>query len=168
MNGGWGPWSVFDSCTKTCGGGTKSRRRSCDNPAPQNGGRACVGAAIETVPCNTLQCPTSKQDNSGSADTNPQGKPRRSGLLDPRCTNWSVFVAPLNQSICLAYMQLNSWLLKFAPIDYSKKVRKEVRRKYKGKEGRKEGGRERREGEERGKERRTKGWMQKEQSMGEK
>ncbi|CAL4061987.1 unnamed protein product, partial [Meganyctiphanes norvegica] len=35
--GGWSPWSQMASpCTKTCGGGTKTRVRSCTSPVPSD------------------------------------------------------------------------------------------------------------------------------------
>jgi len=43
-NGAWGAWST---CSITCGsGGTQTR--SCNSPAPSNGGAACVGVAIQS------------------------------------------------------------------------------------------------------------------------
>jgi hypothetical protein len=38
VNGNWGSWSSFGSCSVTCGNGVYSRARQCDNPAPANGG----------------------------------------------------------------------------------------------------------------------------------
>lgn len=48
--GTWSLWSGWSSCSATCQGGTRSRSRTC-----QGGG--CVGAAIQTQPCNNnVQC----------------------------------------------------------------------------------------------------------------
>lgn len=65
VNGGWGPWSLFTACSATCGVGTKSRSRTCNNPAPQNGGAECVTVAgiedlqeTETVACTLTACPS--------------------------------------------------------------------------------------------------------------
>jgi len=33
--------------------------RSCDNPAPENGGFNCPGNNTETGPCNEFPCPIS-------------------------------------------------------------------------------------------------------------
>ncbi|CAH1800039.1 unnamed protein product, partial [Owenia fusiformis] len=60
VHGGWGPWMKYTSsvCSRTCGSGTIiSSYRDCNNPAPQNGGRQCVGDIYEIVPCNTQCCP---------------------------------------------------------------------------------------------------------------
>ena len=62
MNGNWGLWTDVTLCSKSCGGGTLSSKRSCDNPAPQNGGKSCPGGETGddiTVerPCNINDCP---------------------------------------------------------------------------------------------------------------
>jgi hypothetical protein len=36
-----GDWSLWSSCNKLCGSGTKSR--TCTNPPPTNGGSSCSG-----------------------------------------------------------------------------------------------------------------------------
>uniref|UniRef100_A0A3B3CX71 Uncharacterized protein n=1 Tax=Oryzias melastigma TaxID=30732 RepID=A0A3B3CX71_ORYME len=48
VDGGWGQWAAWSPCSLSCGTGLQSRRRSCNNPAPQGGGRGCVGAAEQT------------------------------------------------------------------------------------------------------------------------
>ncbi|XP_052704188.1 uncharacterized protein LOC128180261 [Crassostrea angulata] len=57
INGGWGTWTSWNSCTLTCGGGTQTRSRSCSNPAPQYGGLSCTGSTTSTQNCNTQHCP---------------------------------------------------------------------------------------------------------------
>jgi hypothetical protein len=56
VNGGWIPYSAWSKCTKTCGGGTQTRTRTCTNPAPANGGKDCVGSASKTKACNEEAC----------------------------------------------------------------------------------------------------------------
>ncbi|XP_029973154.1 thrombospondin-1 [Salarias fasciatus] len=57
INGGWGPWSPWDTCSVTCGGGTQMRKRLCSDPAPKYGGKDCVGDASVTQLCNKQECP---------------------------------------------------------------------------------------------------------------
>uniref|UniRef100_A0A667XKX6 ADAM metallopeptidase with thrombospondin type 1 motif 14 n=1 Tax=Myripristis murdjan TaxID=586833 RepID=A0A667XKX6_9TELE len=55
-DGSWGSWSKFGSCSRTCGGGVRSRSRQCNNPAPAYGGRDCPGSAFDYQMCNTEEC----------------------------------------------------------------------------------------------------------------
>ncbi|XP_070782832.1 A disintegrin and metalloproteinase with thrombospondin motifs 3 [Enoplosus armatus] len=55
-DGSWGSWSKFGSCSRTCGGGVRSRNRQCNNPPPAYGGRDCPGSAFDYQMCNTEEC----------------------------------------------------------------------------------------------------------------
>ncbi|XP_029374854.1 A disintegrin and metalloproteinase with thrombospondin motifs 2-like isoform X2 [Echeneis naucrates] len=57
QDGGWGTWSSYGSCSRTCGGGVRFRSRRCDNPAPANGGRTCFGNSYEFQLCDREECP---------------------------------------------------------------------------------------------------------------
>ncbi|XP_075792870.1 hemicentin-1 isoform X2 [Pelodiscus sinensis] len=57
IHGNWGPWSDWGTCSRTCSGGQMRRYRTCDNPHPLNGGRACAGADTQIQRCNTDLCP---------------------------------------------------------------------------------------------------------------
>lgn len=59
VDGGYGPWSEYATCSKSCGIGTKARRRECDNPKRKFNGRDCsrLGSAIEISACNLKPCP---------------------------------------------------------------------------------------------------------------
>ncbi|XP_061680955.1 hemicentin-1 isoform X2 [Syngnathoides biaculeatus] len=57
ISGNWGPWNSWGSCSKTCNGGQMRRHRTCDNPRPANGGRACAGADAQIQRCETATCP---------------------------------------------------------------------------------------------------------------
>ncbi|XP_034337070.2 SCO-spondin [Magallana gigas] len=57
VNGGFSDWSVWTSCTDTCGGGLSSRKRFCNNPEPQYEGDNCTGLFEETRICNKIPCP---------------------------------------------------------------------------------------------------------------
>ncbi|XP_067344567.1 A disintegrin and metalloproteinase with thrombospondin motifs 14 isoform X2 [Channa argus] len=55
-DGSWSSWSKFGSCSRTCGGGVRSRNRQCNNPPPAYGGRDCPGSAFDYQMCNTEEC----------------------------------------------------------------------------------------------------------------
>lgn len=58
VHGKWGPWGPFSSgCPVTCGGGTQTRSRTCNSPAPSCNGNACPGSSQDTQACNILPCP---------------------------------------------------------------------------------------------------------------
>ena len=56
VNGGWGPWSSFSRCSKTCGGGLRTRTRRCDKPVPSTNGVNCPGSASHLQKCNIKTC----------------------------------------------------------------------------------------------------------------
>ncbi|XP_052699211.1 SCO-spondin-like isoform X2 [Crassostrea angulata] len=57
INGGWSPWGEFSECSTSCGGGIKTRIRTCTHPAPRYGGLACPGKSHDTLHCNDHHCP---------------------------------------------------------------------------------------------------------------
>ena len=62
-DGVWSQWSAYDTCTKNCNSGTKSRTRRCDKP---HNGEDCLGKNGEKFgdgeeeedkkTCNTQPC----------------------------------------------------------------------------------------------------------------
>ncbi|XP_076086838.1 uncharacterized protein LOC143057419 [Mytilus galloprovincialis] len=57
VNGAWSVWSD-NTCSVTCGVGTRSRSRSCSNPYPQYGGNKCIGIRTDHVTCTQPnKCP---------------------------------------------------------------------------------------------------------------
>ncbi|XP_020605249.1 coadhesin-like isoform X2 [Orbicella faveolata] len=56
IDGHWSPWEQYSQCSKSCGGGSQYRRRTCDNPAPSGGGKQCPGPSQQTNHCNTQAC----------------------------------------------------------------------------------------------------------------
>jgi len=82
VNGEWGSWGAWASCSKTCGGGTRSRQRNCDSPPPSGLGDDCVGPSTETERCNTNSCPAPCVDKYPSKysckKTHPCSKLRKS------------------------------------------------------------------------------------------
>ena len=57
VDGQWGPWGGYGSCSKSCGSGQKVRTRECNNPSPSHGGKGCIGSDREETICNTKGCP---------------------------------------------------------------------------------------------------------------
>ena len=41
--GDWSFWGRWSTCSRTCGGGVRKRRRHCASPLPACGGRECDG-----------------------------------------------------------------------------------------------------------------------------
>lgn len=60
--GGWGEWSPYTMCSRTCGGGVTSTKRECNSPTPVNGGMYCLGERIRYKSCNTEACPPGEPD----------------------------------------------------------------------------------------------------------
>ncbi|XP_078310248.1 uncharacterized protein LOC111104257 [Crassostrea virginica] len=56
-NGQWSYWDSWSDCTVSCGGGLRSRNRSCTNPPPKNGGDSCIGISLQSEACNSFMCP---------------------------------------------------------------------------------------------------------------
>lgn len=46
-DGHWSCWSSWSACRS----GTQERRRECNNPAPENGGKSCPGRGVQTQAC---------------------------------------------------------------------------------------------------------------------
>ena len=58
VHGRWSGWSAWDTCSVSCGGGQRSRRRLCNKPEPKNGGRDCIGFPDQLDYCNSDPCPS--------------------------------------------------------------------------------------------------------------
>jgi len=56
VDGGWGPYGKYSSCSLSCGGGVKFAERSCNSPRPSNSGRYCIGKKKKFRPCNLQKC----------------------------------------------------------------------------------------------------------------
>ncbi|KAF6729854.1 SCO-spondin [Oryzias melastigma] len=56
VHGHWSEWSEWSECDALCGGGIKTRNRSCSSPPPKNGGRECYGMTLQSQSCNSHPC----------------------------------------------------------------------------------------------------------------
>ena len=57
VQGNWGSWSDWSSCSQSCGSGSRSRSRECNNPAPAHEGEECQGSSTKTEVCRSNPCP---------------------------------------------------------------------------------------------------------------
>ncbi|XP_021367027.1 SCO-spondin-like isoform X2 [Mizuhopecten yessoensis] len=58
VDGQWGKWTEWSSCSVTCECGEKIRSRECDSPYPEHDGMACTGNSSETASCGAdILCP---------------------------------------------------------------------------------------------------------------
>lgn len=57
VDGGWGQWTTWSTCSVACGDGQETRSRFCNDPAPSNGGQDCSGVSEESRSCNDGDCP---------------------------------------------------------------------------------------------------------------
>ncbi|XP_026326266.1 A disintegrin and metalloproteinase with thrombospondin motifs 7 [Hyposmocoma kahamanoa] len=60
VNGGWGDWSPWSECSRSCGAGVSMQTRECNNPAPKYNGDYCTGNRSRYAVCNTDPCPLNK------------------------------------------------------------------------------------------------------------
>ena len=93
VDGGWSEWTVWGTCSVTCGGGTESRTRTCTNPVPQNGGAECTGPDTESQDCNTQACAGRHILVAHARDSfNIYTLVHSKGFLSPLMIQFSIFV----------------------------------------------------------------------------
>ena len=64
VDGGWGSWTSWTSCDKSCDGGSRTRKKNCNNPEPEHGGMDCPGEIpTDTESCNKHNCPECAQNS---------------------------------------------------------------------------------------------------------
>ena len=56
IDGHWGRWSSWTACSVTCGYGTHTRTRTCEDPAPKYGGKDCRGDRKDVGKCLMTIC----------------------------------------------------------------------------------------------------------------
>lgn len=62
VDGGWSAWpEEWSECSRTCGGGVRTKVRKCDSPKPRFGGKECEGEKVKTNLCNVKPCNKSEE-----------------------------------------------------------------------------------------------------------
>ena len=69
VDGKWGAWASWTTCTESCGRGERTRERECNDPAPLFGGATCSGNTTEGGECNHDPCPGNNTYHSFSCNT---------------------------------------------------------------------------------------------------
>ena len=88
VHGGWTNWGTWSECSVTCSDGSRTRSKSCTDPAPLNGGNDCGGGKLETIICENPLCPGNFQNYiSGGSNAGREGRPRVQILLIA-CSFW--------------------------------------------------------------------------------
>jgi len=94
-----GKWSEWSTCSATCGGGTQTR--TCNNPAPANGGADCVGDSSRT--CNTQACVSSSRPGQYA----PGYGPNAGGKATPRVAGAAIDLDEIQEQINKIRRQVN-------------------------------------------------------------
>ncbi|XP_077287306.1 hemicentin-1-like [Arctopsyche grandis] len=56
VDGGWGQWNAWSSCSSSCGVGQRKRIRECNQPIPKWKGKSCKGANLQIEQCINPSC----------------------------------------------------------------------------------------------------------------
>ncbi|XP_066980603.1 A disintegrin and metalloproteinase with thrombospondin motifs 9 isoform X2 [Macrobrachium rosenbergii] len=62
IDGKWGDWGAWSTCSRTCGVGVRRSERLCNTPAPKYGGRYCTGERVKYESCKLRACSTGSID----------------------------------------------------------------------------------------------------------
>ncbi|KAM4722858.1 hemicentin-1 [Rhinophrynus dorsalis] len=73
VDGNWGPWEAWSTCSASCGGGEQIRTRLCNYPVRSHTGRTCPGDTFQLLRCNVQPCPGGPQRVKGKLFGNING-----------------------------------------------------------------------------------------------
>lgn len=62
IDGNWGRWSDWGSCSKTCNDGVRRRVRMCNNPPLGHNGKPCPGSGYDNKMCILKRCNLDEDD----------------------------------------------------------------------------------------------------------
>merc|ERR1711974_319166 len=107
----WSRWAQWSSCSKSCGGGTKTRSRAKQIEA-KDGGKECLGSSSVTKSCNTKTCAidcvwsqwarwsSCSKSCGGGTKTRSRGKEMQAKYGGKECVGSSTFTNNCNTNSC--------------------------------------------------------------------
>ncbi|XP_064193284.1 A disintegrin and metalloproteinase with thrombospondin motifs 18-like [Anguilla rostrata] len=98
IHGQWSEWSKWSDCSRTCGGGVRSRERSCNKPRPQYDGKFCQGSSRTHQLCNAKTCPPGAVDFRAQQCAEYNSKPFRGWYY-----KWKPYTKVEAEDICKLY-----------------------------------------------------------------
>ncbi|XP_013406579.1 A disintegrin and metalloproteinase with thrombospondin motifs 3 [Lingula anatina] len=97
VDGNWSDWGTWSACSVTCGSGQRTRTKTCNNPAPSNGGSWC---------CHNGQCLYNSLRSTGSCNAGSCGGGTSSCTTDAYswCPSYAAYCSSLEflQENCCA------------------------------------------------------------------
>ncbi|RUS76460.1 hypothetical protein EGW08_015774 [Elysia chlorotica] len=57
VDGNWGAWQSWGTCSTSCDKGIRTRTRKCNYPPPAYGGDYCPGEGVQEKECSLADCP---------------------------------------------------------------------------------------------------------------
>uniref|UniRef100_S4R6S8 SCO-spondin n=1 Tax=Petromyzon marinus TaxID=7757 RepID=S4R6S8_PETMA len=108
IDGGWGSWTGWSACARSCGDGVQYRYRLCDSPAPHAGGRGCAGPSREEKECRARSCvdswPWSEWSPWANCSVGCGGgeQTRHRSCLHPPCPGLATHSKACNTHVCQA------------------------------------------------------------------
>ena len=114
VNGNWGAWGDWASCTVTCDGGSKMRSRTCDSPSPMGGDHCDVDGsqAEETTNCADEACPTTTTTTTSTSTSTESTTPSTPSTESttpttpstPTTTGW--YINLINRSRIIGFFKI--------------------------------------------------------------